>query len=463
MKKTVILGLCAMMICAGKASAMSEWAISESAIANSRGLVTESLLWGSVTENITREEFCYLAMNLYKNMGGKVPEVEESPFADTDNRAVAEAYSLGIINGKTEHMFYPESPITRQEIAKIIMLTVNNVKNKDITQKEVCEICHFEDFEEVHDWAIDYIEGAVRYDIINGISKTRLFPLGNATREQALVIMNRAYENFAEKEKVYSLPEITISELGEKLSLAWSDVDDAESYIVVLRDKDKNVVFTQSASENKLDISVENLTYGEYSLIVGAKVDENAYIYSAAAKLIKSAPEYVDKYPTINDKKNRVFPDGKEFSDYDTAKANMKTVTVPVWKLDEKGNKYSATLEVEVNVNLADDIVKIFSEIYKDHEKFPIKNLGGFSWRTTAFGSVSQHSFGTCIDINWDENYYCYPSGQAITGSFWKPYENPFSITPDGSVVKNFKKYGWTWGGDWTNLRDYMHFSYLGK
>ena len=446
MKKIAILGLCAVLLGGSHVSAMSDWAVSESYMANTRGLITESLLWGSVTENITREEFCYLAMNLYKNMGGEVPKAAENPFSDTDNKAVTQAYSLGIINGKTETKFYPDSPITRQEIAKIIMLTVNSIYGEGITQKEVCELCHFEDFEEVHHWATEFVEGAVKYEILSGVSKTRLFPQGNATREQAIVIMNRAYENFSKEDKTYSLPKITVSEMGENLSLGWEAVEGAEFYTVVLRDKDKNVILTEKTQDTACEISAEDLSYGEYSVIVGAKVAENAYVYSGAAALSKSAPEYVDSYPTLADKTNRVFPDGEAFSDYDTAKANMKTITVPVWKLGITGKKYSSSLDVEVNANLAEDILKIFTEIYYDEERFPIKNIGGFSWRTTAFGGVSQHSYGTCIDINWDENYYCYPSGEAITGSFWKPYENPYSIPADGSVVKAFEKYGFKWG-----------------
>ena len=464
MKKVAILGLCAMLFAGSRVSAVSDWAVAETAEANSRGLVTESLLWGSVTENITREEFCYLAMNLYKNMGGEVPDMAENPFSDTDNEAVIMAYSLGIINGKTADLFYPSASITRQEIAKIIMLTVNQIYGDGITQKDVCELCHFEDFEEIHNWAMEFVEGAVKYEIISGVSKTRLFPQGNATREQAIVIMNRAYENFSKEEKIYSLPKITVSEIGENLFLDWDAVDGAKSYTVVLRDQNKNVLITERTQDTACEIPAGNLSYGEYSVIVGAKTGENAYIYSGASKLVKSAPDYIDSYPTIEDKTNRVFPEGVAFSDYDTAKANMKIITVPVWKLDENGSKYSSSLDVEVNVNLAEDILQIFTEIYNDSERFPIKNLGGFSWRTTAFGGTSQHSYGTCIDINWDENYYCYPSGQAITGSFWKPYENPYSIPAEGSVVRTFEKYGFKWGGNaWTNLKDYMHFSYLGK
>ena len=109
--------------------------------------------------------------------------------------------------------------------------------------------------------------------------------------------------------------------------------------------------------------------------------------------------------------------------------------------------------------------MKIFDEIFNDPSRFPIKSVGGYCWRTTAFGSVSQHSYGTCIDINPDENYYCYSEdGTGIVGQGWMPYENVYSITPDGAVVAAFAKYGWIWGGSWNgSVKDYMHFSYLGK
>ncbi len=79
---------------------------------------------------------------------------------------------------------------------------------------------------------------------------------------------------------------------------------------------------------------------------------------------------------------------------------------------------------------------------------------------------MSEHSYGTCIDINPDENYYVKPDGTPITGSFWKPGENIYSMPADGSVVSTFKRYGWKWGGDAWGAgysKDYMHMTYLGK
>ena len=48
-----------------------------------------------------------------------------------------------------------------------------------------------------------------------------------------------------------------------------------------------------------------------------------------------------------------------------------------------------------------------------------------------------------------------------VVGSFWKPYENPYSIPVDGEVATILKKYGF-YQGDWGYRKDYMHFSYFG-
>ena len=39
----------------------------------------------------------------------------------------------------------------------------------------------------------------------------------------------------------------------------------------------------------------------------------------------------------------------------------------------------------------------------------------------------------------------------------------PGMITPDGVVVRAFASIGWTWGGTWSSLKDYQHFSQNGR
>ena len=107
---------------------------------------------------------------------------------------------------------------------------------------------------------------------------------------------------------------------------------------------------------------------------------------------------------------------------------------------------------------IADSVKAVFEEIYEGDEKFPIKDLGAYAWR----GGTTEHNSGTAIDINYNENYCLYKDGSSV-GSHWKPYEDEYSITPYGDVIRAFEKYGFTWGGDaWSNPKDYMHFSYLG-
>ena len=36
-------------------------------------------------------------------------------------------------------------------------------------------------------------------------------------------------------------------------------------------------------------------------------------------------------------------------------------------------------------------------------------------------------------------------------------------VHPDDVVVRAFARIGWTWGGDWDTLKDYMHFSLSGS
>ncbi len=470
MKKIIIPVLCAALAlsASAQASELSGWAEPEYSSANSAGLLPESIVSAKLTASITRAEFCEAVMNLYKIMGGKAVTSAHSPFTDTDSSAVKEAYTLGVINGKTDTLFYPNDLIKRQEMAKIIMRTINAAdKDAHVTVEELENLHIFDDLGDADDWAMLDIAGSVKYEIINGVSKSILSPRGYATREQAIAIINRAYNAFCEEKATYLAPQFSgIKEgsiLTSKLSFNWTSTPGAKEYTFIIKDSGYNHIATYNTASQSIDITDKGLGYNRnYTVLVGAKISEYITVFSAPVTIYYGSGT-VSPLPTLDQRYNRVFPGGKAFTTEAEAIVNMRTISVPVWQLASDGTKYSASLLLVVNLNLADEVMQIFTEIYNSPEKFPIKNVGGYSFRTTAFGSVSQHSYGTCIDINFDENYYCYPSGEAIVGSFWKPYENPFSIPRHGSVVKTFSKYGWTWGGDWKNLKDYMHFSYLGK
>jgi hypothetical protein len=111
-----------------------------------------------------------------------------------------------------------------------------------------------------------------------------------------------------------------------------------------------------------------------------------------------------------------------------------------------------------VNEKIAPTVVQIFKEIYEGSEQFPIKNVGGYSWR--GLTSRSEHCEGLAIDINWEENYLI-DNGQILSGKLYEPGVNPYSIPTDGEVARIMRKYGFS-QGLWGNRCDYMHFSYFG-
>ncbi len=471
MKKIFIPALCALLAFPSFASAsdLSSWATAEYEAANSAGLIPESIVSHKLTGRITRAEFCEAVMNLYKILGGRDVNSKYDPFHDTDSQDVLDAYLLGIINGKTSTLFFPSDPITRQEMAKMVMRAINAAdRDVHITMEEFERLVDFDDFHEADSWAAEDIAKSVKYEIINGVSKRTLVPKGYATREQAIAILNRGYKAFAKSTNNYQQPQLThiSSVLLDKFTFGWTYDGSAKEYVIIVKDDAYSLAHKTSTTGKSIDLTSANLTPNKnYTILVGAKISDEITVFSDPVDIYFSStttkPENV--LTSLTDKYNRVFPGGVPFKTQAEADRNMKNITVPVWKIGGSGEKYSSTAQLVVNKNLADEIIKIFTEIYWSPEKFPIKDVGAYSWRQTAFGSVSQHSYGTCVDINFDENYYCYPSGEAIVGSFWRPYENPYSIPKDGSVVKTFSKYGWTWGGNWTSLRDYMHFSYLGK
>ena len=99
-----------------------------------------------------------------------------------DKAAIETLASRGIINGKTESSFEPESTMTRAEFATIIARGLglpqkNNCIFKDVTP---------------NDWFYNYVGTAYSYGIIKGVSGNEFNPNGTITREEAAVMVTRA-------------------------------------------------------------------------------------------------------------------------------------------------------------------------------------------------------------------------------------------------------------------------------
>jgi hypothetical protein len=153
-------------------------------------------------------------------------------------------------------------------------------------------------------------------------------------------------------------------------------------------------------------------------------------------------------------------PDAARYASSEEALKHMVNITFDVWTLTSDGTKTPGLRTIRIHSAVAEIFKQVFKEIYEGAEQFPIKDVNGYSWRSS---STSEHNLGLAVDINANENYMIRKDGTVVAGSFWLPGSNPYSIKPDGDVVRAFKKYGFTWGGDaWPTSNDYMHFSFLG-
>lgn len=144
--------------------------------------------------------------------------------------------------------------------------------------------------------------------------------------------------------------------------------------------------------------------------------------------------------------------------------------------------------ELIVNAAIKEDYLNIFRELFEaeyeiqsmflidnywtgdggtsDSASIDENNTSAFCYREITGGSnLSNHAFGRAIDINPQQNpYVSYRSGYPVwshdnaddyidrdTG-----YEHV--ITHDDICYQIFTKYGFSWGGDWSTIKDYQHF-----
>ena len=141
-----------------------------------------------------------------------------------------------------------------------------------------------------------------------------------------------------------------------------------------------------------------------------------------------------------------------------------------------------------VNEKVANGVLWVFRRLFA--ARFPIKkihlagpyrpNAGDYESPvrdvTAAFNCrpvtgttdvFSQHSYGWAVDVNPLENPYVRSDGTVLRRAD-EPFtdrsrERPGMIHPGDLIVRLFGHIGFGWGGDWSTIKDYMHFSLTGR
>lgn len=280
---TAVLGTSAM------AADLSLWAESGYQSASEAGLVSYSVVSNNLKDSITRQEFCELAMNLYRRLTNEdVPVPANNPFTDTNSVAVAQAYNYGIVNGTNDSSFTPNRLVTREEMAKMLVstLTASEVALNiaDGTDSEYVD--YFKDGDDVSAWAMSSVNTALLYGLITGVTEDKLEPLAATSREQAIVSVNRSYSRFGDI--VYSnieLPVISVPEAGSTITdsyfdIKWSEPVNTTAYHVIIKDASSRAVVLKDIDTNHIGIASSMLPNGSYSITVGAVLGDGSEVYS---------------------------------------------------------------------------------------------------------------------------------------------------------------------------------------
>jgi len=177
---------------------LSGWAAPEVNIAEEEKLVTDKVMI-DFPADITREEFCELAVLLYEKMTGtKATPVTANPFSDTNNPEILKAYNLKIVSGVGEGKFAPNNKVTRQEIAVMLLRTLQAVMPNTVVKDEFKTKFHNE--KDIAPWALDAVKFMNANGVLNGSTlgdgTSYIFPKGNTTREQAILLVLRVYKTF---------------------------------------------------------------------------------------------------------------------------------------------------------------------------------------------------------------------------------------------------------------------------
>ena len=135
------------------------------------------------------------------NLEGEPKVSGTTPFTDLTNDwyqdAVLWAYQTGVVAGTSSTTFEPDRPVTREQIAVILMEYVTRVLKLERTWTPA-DLSIFPDAGSVSDWAKDAMADAVALGLISGASnggQTYLEPQGSATREQVATILMEFCKN----------------------------------------------------------------------------------------------------------------------------------------------------------------------------------------------------------------------------------------------------------------------------
>lgn len=196
----------------------SQWSTPELQKAAEYNLIPDVLIAKDMTKPITRGEFAAVAVNLFEAMtGGKAIMSSECKFKDigeNENRNyILKAYNIGAVVGYSEDEYGPNDFLQREQLATMLCRVYKRTQWPDWTIAtddkytiNYSGVVKFEDDDLISDYAKPSVYFLVKYGVLSGVDSNKFAPknttpaeesmlYANATREQAIAMSLRSFEN----------------------------------------------------------------------------------------------------------------------------------------------------------------------------------------------------------------------------------------------------------------------------
>ncbi len=217
------------------------WAEKEVEEAIGLQLVPEDMQ-SNYEQDITREEFCILAVKLVEEKTGmtvtdyihsqglQLPE--KSPFVDCNHPDVIAANVLKIVDGTSATTFAPDNWLTREQAAKVLSATA-----RALGENIQADCPVFTDDQAIAGWSKPYIGYVYNANVMKGVGENKFNPKGGYQRQQAYMTILRLLKSLnsgikSENETIVSSTEPQEGNTAMRNLLKYDSYNDEQDLLV---------------------------------------------------------------------------------------------------------------------------------------------------------------------------------------------------------------------------------------
>lgn len=389
-------------------------------------------------DNITRREMAVMLVKALEYSSIADGE-KESPFTDVtdDIGYISVAYSLGIINGKSDTVFDPDGFALREEGAAMMMRMYDKLSAK---------LNEIHGFYAISSWAqrdiaaeMDSVSfGWSRLTYDNGVYLNQTTDNGNDW------YVPSGYEdaiNYVKKNNV----EIN-------LAVTMTDIDDCNSILLSPQNRSEAISYIVKASDEFDGVTIDfegmkgddlKTAFNEFISELKSKLDEKL-LYVAVHPVLKNSSEYFDAYDyrTLGNTADKIILMAHDYSAYTLPENLLNTdfIATPVTPIDEVFTALKAITDPQMGVSDRGKILLALSTSSTAAWNTTDKKITDSTSIHPSIETVEKRLAQPDTEINYSETYknpyafYTTETGQQIL--LW--YEDSRSIKDKIELAKLF-------------------------